>query len=288
MKKYILLVLFTAITQPNLSAQQSQNSISLQGRLISTGIVEGVQVEMFANGVSVSTASPIDLVPDVNGVFTAYITGFNPAVFQTPAGLFEVSFRKGDVEIAKTPITTVPFALTVRGINTGDNIVSASGNIGVGTITPEKKLSVAGDVLIDGDLYARNLIGAVMFFAGPTCPTGWLLANGANLPTTGVYAALFYYLQYTYGKVGDNFVLPNMIDGTFIRGIGGNALSIGTKQGDAFESHSHYYLQRPNNASRGSGSRGVTSEAAAWVETSPTGENETRPLNYAMTPCLKY
>lgn len=292
MKYYILVLLFLGFGSVDLFAQQSQNSISVQGRLISTGSVSGVQVEMFANGVSVSTASPIDLVPDENGIFTGYITGFNPAVFQTPAGLFEVSFKKDGVEIAKTPLTTVPFALTVRGISTGDNIVSVSGNVGIGTITPEKKLSVAGDVLIDGDLYARNLIGAVMFFAGPTCPTGWLLANGANLPTTGVYAALFYYLQYTYGKVGDNFVLPNMIDGTFIRGVGGHADEIGKKQQDTIAYHTHtdgYFIRYETGTGKGSNgyARGVES-ARQTPDMSPAGGPETRPLNYAMTPCVKY
>ena len=94
MKRYILMLLFSVLTQDGLVAQQSQNSISVQGRLISTGVVSGVQVEIFANGVSVSTASPIDLLPDQNGVFTSYISGFDPAAFQIPAGLFEISLKK--------------------------------------------------------------------------------------------------------------------------------------------------------------------------------------------------
>lgn len=288
MKRYILVLFLMALIRVDLFAQQSQNSISVQGRLSSTEAVSGVSVEIFANGVSVSTASPIDLTPDQNGVFTAYIAGFNPAVFQTPAGLFEISFKKNDVEIVRAPLTTAPFALAVRGINAGDNIVSVSGNVGIGTIEPEKKLSVLGDVLIDGDLYARNLVGAVMFFAGPTCPAGWRLANGDNLPTAGLYAALFNYLKYTYGQVGGNFVLPNMVDGSFIRGTGGNATALGIKQADAFKAHSHLYYRRPNNAVRDSGSRGVTSEYADWSNTGETGGVETRPLNYAMTPCIKY
>lgn len=288
MKKYILLVLLTTLTYSDLSAQQSQNSISVQGRLSSTEAVSGVQVAIFANGISVSTASPINLLPDQNGVFTSYIAGFDPMAFQIPAGLFEISLKKDDVEIAKIPLMTVPFALAVRGVKEGDNIIGASGNIGIGTINPEKKLSVTGDVLIDGDLYARNLIGAVMFFAGPVCPGGWLMADGSTLPVAGMYSALFSYIGYIYGQSENGFRLPDMLDGSFIRSRGGYAAEPGIKQADAFEYHSHGYLQRPNNASRGSGSRGVTSEAAAWAETGGVGDVETRPQNYAMTPCIKY
>lgn len=292
MKKYTLLVLLLMFSQIQLFAQQSQNSISIQGRLSSTETVSGVWVEIFANGVSVSTASPIDLLPDQNGVFTSYIAGFDPMVFQIPAGLFEISLKKDEVEIAKIPLMTVPFALAVRGVKEGDNIVGASGNIGIGTINPEKKLSVTGDVLIDGDLYARNFVGAVMFFAGGACPGGWLVADGSTKPVAGIYSALFNQIGNTYGGNEVFFGLPMMLDGSFIRGVGGKSDWPGVKQGDAIAYHTHtdgYFVRYETGTGKGSNgyARGVES-ARQTPDMSPAGGPETRPLNYAMTPCVKY
>lgn len=287
MKRCIFTILLSLFAPSCLVAQQSQNSISIQGRLNSTDVVSGVQVTILANGVSVSTAASIDLAPDSNGVFTTFITGLNLASFQLPAGFFEVSLKKDDGEIAKIPLTAVPFSLAIRGVNPDDNIVSASGNVGIGTIEPDQKLTVAGNVLIDGDLYARNFVGAVMYFAGSSCPGGWLLADGSTQPVTGIYYALFTQIGYTYGGSEDYFRLPLMTDGSFIRGVGGYAKPRGQKQPDAFKSHTHTLPRR-----YGTNYGGVTSAmgSSIWspIESYPAGEEETRPLNYAMIPCIKY
>lgn len=293
MKRYILMLLFSVLIQADLFAQQSQNSISIQGRLSSTEAVQGVQVEIFANGVSVSTASPLDLLPDPSGVFTSYISGFDPGALQVPAGLIEISLKKGAAEIARIPLMTVPFALAVRGIKDGDNIVGATGNVGIGTTNPEKKLSVTGDVLIDGDLYARNFVGAVMFFAGFGCPGGWLLADGSTRPVSGIYYPLYTQIGTLYGgKEGEYFNLPLLNDGSFIRGVGGKSEWPGVKQQDTIAYHTHtdgYFVRYETGAGRGSNgyARGVES-ARQTPDMSPAGGPETRPLNYAMTPCVKY
>ena len=138
-----------------------------------------------------------------------------------------------------------------------------------------------------------KFIGAVMFFAGTTCPPGWILANGANLPTSGIYADLFNYLQYSYGQVGANFALPNLVDGSFIRGTGGNSAALGVKQTDSIGNHTHTdgYFINYNDPGVAKGSNGYTRGVASTQQTSgmtPAGGPETRPLNYAMTPCVKY
>ena len=146
-----------------------------------------------------------------------------------------------------------------------------------------------------------NLVGAVMFFAGPACPSGWILANGAVLPGSGIYSELVAYLQDIYGVVGQ---LPNMVDGTFIRATGGNSAALGTKQGDAFQGHTHEYIY-PAAAWTGTGDAvymGRKAGDASWlgitanrttIQSMPgygtaRANTETRPLNYAMTPCVKY
>ncbi|OFW34680.1 MAG: hypothetical protein A2074_08155 [Candidatus Aquicultor primus] len=286
MKRYILMLLFSVLIQADLFAQQSQNSISIQGRLSSTEAVQGVQVEIFANGVSVSTASPIDLLPDPSGVFTSYISGFDPVALQVPAGLFEISLKSGEVEIARIPLMTVPFALAVRGIKDGDNIVGATGNIGIGTINPEKKLSVTGDVMIDGDLYARNLVGAVMFFYRISCPAGFLTAKGQQ-----IMAADYPGLAAAIGKTG-TFNLPDL-RGEFLRGADdGRGVDpgrlVGSSQLDAFKAHSHSIYSINYHDGPGGYRGGPWFGDPIDKDTSTEGDVETRPRNIALLPCIKY
>lgn len=145
---------------------------------------------------------------------------------------------------------------------------------------------------------ADKFLGAVMFFAGPTCPVGWLLANGAILPTTGAdakkYADLVSYLGNTYDDPNHlQSKLPNMLDGSFIRGIGGNAAAPGIKQAYSIGHHTHTEgnFVNYNDPGVAKGSNGYTRGVASTQQTldmTPAGGPETRPLNYAMTPCVKY
>lgn len=130
---------------------------------------------------------------------------------------------------------------------------------------------------------STNMVGAVMFFAGRTCPEGWLLANGAVLPISETFKPLSDYLQDAYGEMGK---LPNMRDGAFLRGTGGNADSVGVKQNDELRSHNHSGGAYSGTLHRDYGG-GVTI-GYAGVNTGDTGGVETRPINYAMTPCIKY
>ena len=81
---------------------------------------------------------------------------------------------------------------------------------------------------------AQAPIGSIIMFGGATAPANWVICDGSSFPTTGVGAALFAVIGYTYGGSGANFNLPNMTD-VFPIGAetsGGTATDIGDAGGD--------------------------------------------------------
>jgi hypothetical protein len=55
---------------------------------------------------------------------------------------------------------------------------------------------------------APSDVGDIVEYTGATPPAGWMLCNGASLPTAA-YPALFAQIGYTYGGSGANFNLPS-------------------------------------------------------------------------------
>jgi microcystin-dependent protein len=80
--------------------------------------------------------------------------------------------------------------------------------------------------------------GAVFWFAAATAPAGYLVCDG-SAQSTATYPDLFAVTGYTFGGAGATFNVPYLTDGSFIRGVGGNAAALGVKQSDAFGSHNH-------------------------------------------------
>lgn len=188
-------------------------------------------------------------------------------------------------------------------LSTNVELLNANQTVsGVKTFT--SSITVMGSAMVSSTLTVQaimpaNFVGGFMFFISKSssCPAGWLKADGASVSKTA-FPALFGMIDYMYGGSGDNFNLPNMTDGSFVRATGGNAAGQGTKQGYAIESHSH--INQFGNMSTGSGSYGylsinsvgnVYTAGPALVGPLPMssyGENETRPRNYSMIPCIKY
>lgn len=149
--------------------------------------------------------------------------------------------------------------------------------------------------------------GSVHYFAMPTAPEGYLVANGALVSRT-VYARLFSVIGTTFGAGdgGSTFNLPDL-RGEFLRGwdAGRNLdaeRGFGSAQGDAirnitgtfggndqerrFLSGTFYYI-----GSEGSGKTGSSNatdkmgfDASRVVPTA----NENRPRNVALLACIKY
>jgi len=148
--------------------------------------------------------------------------------------------------------------------------------------------------------------GAVMPFAMAVTPSGWLAANGNVVPNgigtvqgiTANFAALFAVVGTTYGPAG---TLPDL-RGYFVRGSGTNADgtaagTFGTKQADAFKSHSHPYTDKWANFGAKTTVGGANETGWKYTDgyttgnltTTATGDlTETRPKNIALLYCIKF
>ena len=157
--------------------------------------------------------------------------------------------------------------------------------------------------------------GAVVYFAMPTAPAGWLFCDGSSV-STSTYASLFAAIGYTYGGAGGNFNLPNL-NGQFIRswdstGAVDPGRVFGSNQAQAYlnhthtatstdSGHAHGILNTGPNANGGGGGWLVNPQANTGLNTltgqanitttvnaSTTGGNETRPVNVALYACIKF
>jgi microcystin-dependent protein len=159
-----------------------------------------------------------------------------------------------------------------------------------------------------------NAAGQVAFFAMQTPPVGWLFCGGQAVSRT-TYAVLFAAIGTTFGP-GDGsttFNLPNL-QGQFIRGwdSAGSvdpARTFGSAQADSFESHTHTanvtdpghshtcFTTNPAGTAAGGPSANPNGQVSTPTSTNTTGitvtnantgGTETRPVNIALYPCIKY
>jgi microcystin-dependent protein len=166
--------------------------------------------------------------------------------------------------------------------------------------------------------------GTILAFAGTTCPSGTIAADGSSRARAGTYANLFSAIGTTYGSSDtSSFSVPNA-QGVFLRGAGSQIIAgsphtgaytgtQGTSQSDA-TARNGLTLKDPGHSHTFSYFAGAynTGLAAAYVATgdnnsttanqvslysigsSPTGitleagDSETRPANIAVLYCIWY
>lgn len=147
-------------------------------------------------------------------------------------------------------------------------------------------------------------VGSVFHFAAATPPTGYLKANGDNVPNgvgtvqgvTANFAPLYAVLGSTYGAAGK---LPDL-RGEFIRGWDDakgvdTGRTFGSPQADDFKSHSHpftdgdYYWKGDAQVGNDFGGfTGSSYELTTATAVAPQGGTETRPRNVALLACIKF
>ena len=268
-------------------ASQSGITIQEEGTLVGTTL--GTQILNFIGG-SITATSPV--------AGTANIT-------VTAAS---------NVTVTQTGYTCTPVPITVTG-GSQINISSSSNAYGTRYIQSTAPASACdGDIWYDTSSSSSGTpVGTIIYHSTSTAPTGYLKANGAELPIT-VYTTL-YNVVTTNGTVfpfgantngsggagSTHFRLPDL-RGQFIRSWadGGTTYdsgrAFGSTQADDFKSHSH--LTPTTNGVALSpgrevpGNPGTDYDYADYYGNSPptqtTGGLETRPRNIALLACIKY
>ena len=217
------------------------------------------------------------------GVYLQYLGGSvaNIAAYRTGISNCELSFS-----------TTTGSGDPVEKVR-----ISAAGNVGIGTDSPQAKLDVNGfikatGIQINGEDGGLSPVGSVTMFAGVTVPSGWLECNGQAAPSA--LAAV----------LGTSNV-PDL-RGEFVRGWDhGRGVDSGrgirSTQDDTFKSHNHDF-RAPTGDEDNSDSQGLTgtannvesfrtSDRAGELRTynaiENEGGNETRPRNVALMYIIK-
>jgi len=178
----------------------------------SAGFVELMRLDSSNGNVGIGTSSPTTKLHIESGEATittydtdAAISAARPAwVFGSNGALFQI--KSSPDYVSSSPRFTI----------------DASGNIGIGTTAPTKKLDVIGDIQASGTICANGgadcvggaassavPAGSIMMYGGSSAPSGWLLADGASY-STATYPDLFAAIGYTYGGSGSTFNVPDL------------------------------------------------------------------------------
>lgn len=236
---------------------------------------------------------------------------------------YRLSFRKtGDptyTPIVSASFTSVPYAFHAR---TAENItvpattgqvlkyngtkwVAGSDNTGSSGYTAGSGINISGSTI--SSTVTGVPVGTVLPFAGITVPNGFLLCNGAPI-SKATYADLHAVIGTAWGS-GDGVTTFNLPDmrGMFLRGVAGTSTvdpdkttrvaanpggntgnNVGSRQGNAVQSHTH--LDRHLGSQTGSvpGYLAYTGTLSNALGSSPSGGNETRPVNVYVNYIIKY
>lgn len=181
----------------------------------------------------------------------------------------------------------IPVQVKPDGRLVAEGLTGPQGGVG-----PQGPQGVAGPAGPAGPVGQAQPPGAVIWFAGPYTPDGWLYCNGQAV-SRSTYAALHAVIGTIYGA-GDGtgtFNLPDL-RGEFVRGLDdGRGVDagrvIGSRQTGAIQSHEHpvNLYNAPGGAYQAQQTGSNAGVGQIW--TGASGGTETRPRNVAMRALIK-
>jgi microcystin-dependent protein len=146
--------------------------------------------------VSIAATTPVKFYVQAQFSKNGAGTGFNLS--------YQVS---GDIPPAGLSLSITNAGVIQLVMPTVAGFASASINYALNAAAVGATLPVSFDAnLIVGD---TNPVGTLLDYAGTTAPSGYLMCDGRQLSTSGLYAKLFAVIGYSYGGSGANFNIPD-------------------------------------------------------------------------------
>ncbi|MBD2253375.1 DUF6519 domain-containing protein [Nostoc parmelioides] len=104
-------------------------------------------------------------------------------------------------------ILVINYANDFKGGVKIDSNLEVTGNVGIGTTSPQEKLHVNGRIK-DKTGWVMP-VGSILPYAGSTAPEGWFICDGSEIDTKG-HEELFGVIGTQYGRSEDKFKLPDL------------------------------------------------------------------------------
>ncbi|MCM0081767.1 phage tail protein [Geomonas sp. Red32] len=266
------------------------------------------------DGLDQDGSAPLDFAPDTSSTANVIQISLTPPLTQNVVGM--------PIWLKVANTNTGPVTLQVNGLTAAALFKNVSDPLAAGDIQAGQIIGVswAGSAYqltnyqnqppppttdastLNGQTAAQlTPPGAVVGFAMPSVPSGWLFCDGRAV-LRSQFSGLFAAIGTTYGA-GDGASTFNLPDfrGEFVRGWDGSGLSargvdpgraMGSWQGDQVGSHVHvvdhdlYYVQAGTRDTPVWANTGAQTHSPN--NTSSFGGSETRPRNFPLMYCIKY
>ncbi len=223
------------------------------------------------------------------------VTDSTPAIAGASMATADYDDDSGDAVLTGALHVDTPRAYAIEhwiSASTGTSALGIGGAAGSEEVYTQVEIIQLAQPTPEG----TDLIGSVHAFATETPPTGWIKCDGTAI-SRNQYARLFQRIGDRFGT-GDGTTTFNVPDlrGEFIRGWDDgrgvdSGRTLGSAQGDLFESHTHTIsnVNTFQGGQVGVGNGGSIQVGGNLTAVSnATGGAETRPRNVAMMYCIKY
>jgi len=312
----------------NLTSYRSASTTALANSIVERDSFGGISVNTLTATTLYSSAGKITGVWNVNGTIVP-LTDYGASLGSSDlhwSHVYSDVFDAGSVAANSmtsnnATITTLKFTTISDSTNNSISVIDKDSTLSAVSdtrLSTQKAIKTYIDSAIASTLSAIQAAdfslqsqinafvnvppGTILYHAGTTAPTGYLIANGATV-SKSTYYNLWVSLggdATPYGQTLQTFNLPDL-RGQFVRALDlgkgiDSSRTIGSLQSESFKSHQHIgqYGENGTNVNfgtvpgtNGSGGSGSTDYDQPQFYTSAVGGTETRPTNIALLPIIK-